>query len=101
MTAASTFLLPRLLGHSRASALLLTGRTVPASSPLLAGLYIDLLPARAAVLPAALALAHELAEHASVPAAAAAKALTPEAQLRRRALADMFARKAQELHAHA
>ncbi len=38
---------------------------------------------------------------AAYEAAAAAKALTPEAQLRRRALAEMFARKAQELHAHA
>ena len=41
------------------------------------------------------------ARRAAYEAAAAAKALTPEAQLRRRALADRFARKAQELHAHA
>jgi hypothetical protein len=38
---------------------------------------------------------------AAYEAAAAAKALTPEAQMRRRALADMYARKVQELHAHA
>jgi hypothetical protein len=34
---------------------------------------------------------------AAYEAAAAAKALTPEAQMRRRALADMFAAKAQSL----
>lgn len=34
---------------------------------------------------------------AAYEAAAAAKALTPEAQMRRRALAEMFARKAQEM----
>lgn len=34
---------------------------------------------------------------AAFEAAAAAKAVTPEAALRRRALAEMFARKAQEL----
>lgn len=37
------------------------------------------------------------ARRAAYEAAAAAKALTPEARLRRTALADMFARKAREL----
>jgi hypothetical protein len=41
------------------------------------------------------------ARRAAYEANAAAKALTPEAAVRRRALAEMFARKAQEMHAHA
>lgn len=64
-TASSTYILPRLLGHSKATALLLTGGTFHPSSPYLQGLYHSILPTREEVLPAALALAHELAINTS------------------------------------
>ena len=73
--AASTYFLPRLLGHSRASALLLTGGTFSPTSPLLAGLYHSVHPTREEVFPAALALANDLAENTSATTVAATKAL--------------------------
>ncbi|KAF9461900.1 peroxisomal enoyl-CoA-hydratase [Collybia nuda] len=73
--ATSTYLLPRLLGHSRASSLLLSGSTLPPTSPLLTGLYHTILPTRDAVLPAARAFAEELAARTSMPAVAYTKAL--------------------------
>ncbi|PPQ89326.1 hypothetical protein CVT25_003163 [Psilocybe cyanescens] len=59
--ATSTYLLPLLIGHARAAALLLTARVAsPRSSPALAALYHDVLPTRDAVYPAARAFALEL-----------------------------------------
>ena len=73
--AASTYLLPRLVGHAHATALLLTGGTFTPRSPHLQGLYHAVLARRAQVLPAALAFAQELAANTSQPAVACTKAL--------------------------
>ncbi|KZV74851.1 peroxisomal enoyl-CoA-hydratase [Peniophora sp. CONT] len=73
--ASSTYFLPRLLGHSRASALLLTGGTFSPKSPLLDGLYYSVHPTREEVFPAALSLAKDLAENTSATSVAATKAL--------------------------
>ncbi|KAI0749639.1 peroxisomal enoyl-CoA-hydratase [Daedaleopsis nitida] len=73
--AASSYLLPKLLGHSRALSLFLTGATVSPDSPLLAGLYYSILPTREEVFPAALALAKDLAANTSQTAVAVTKAL--------------------------
>ncbi|KAI1796898.1 peroxisomal enoyl-CoA-hydratase [Ganoderma leucocontextum] len=73
--AGSSYLLPKLLGHSRALSLFLTGATVSPGSPLIAGLYHSVLPTREEVFPAALALAKELAENTSQTAVAVTKGL--------------------------
>ncbi|KAI0758715.1 peroxisomal enoyl-CoA-hydratase [Fomes fomentarius] len=73
--AISSYLLPKLLGHSRALSLFLTGATVSPDSPLIAGLYHSILPTREEVLPAALSLAKDLAENTSQTAVAVTKAL--------------------------
>ncbi|EIW57639.1 peroxisomal enoyl-CoA-hydratase [Trametes versicolor FP-101664 SS1] len=73
--ACSSFLLPKLLGHSRALSLFLTGQTVTPDSPLISGLYHSILPTREEVFPAALALAKDLAANTSQTAAAVTKAL--------------------------
>ncbi|KAJ8072896.1 hypothetical protein PM082_016455 [Marasmius tenuissimus] len=63
--AASSYLLPRLIGQSRASSLFLTGGTFSPNSPQIQSLYHDILPTREEVFPKALALAKELAVHAA------------------------------------
>lgn len=73
--ATSSYLLPKLLGTSRANSLLLTGATVSPDSPYIKDLYHQILPAREAVYPAAKALADELAVHTSQLSIAYAKAL--------------------------
>ena len=73
--AASTYLLPRLLGHSRTLGLLLSGGTYSPDSLLLQGLYHATFPNREDVFPAALAFAHELAANTSQTAVAWTKAL--------------------------
>ncbi|PIL35489.1 hypothetical protein GSI_02217 [Ganoderma sinense ZZ0214-1] len=73
--AASSYLLPKLLGHSRALSLFLTGATVSPDSPLISGLYHSILPTREEVFPAALKLAKELAENTSQTAVAVTKGL--------------------------
>ena len=64
-TAASTYLLPRLIGQSRANSLFLTGGTFSPNSPQIQSLYHEILPTREEVFPKALALAKELAIHAA------------------------------------
>ncbi|KAL9714030.1 hypothetical protein Ac2012v2_002337 [Leucoagaricus gongylophorus] len=64
--ATSTYLLPRLLGHSRANFLFLTGETITPESPHIRDLYHQILPTRDAVYPAAKALADELAARESI-----------------------------------
>ncbi|TFK74154.1 peroxisomal enoyl-CoA-hydratase [Pluteus cervinus] len=73
--AVSSYLLPRLLGHSRASSLLLTGATVSPNSPYIEALYHKILPTREEVLPAAKAFAEELVANTSQVAIAYAKGL--------------------------
>ncbi|KAJ6513081.1 peroxisomal enoyl-CoA-hydratase [Mycena sanguinolenta] len=73
--AISSYLLPRLVGHSRANSLLLTGATFTAESPLVQGLYHQILPTREEVFPTALAFAQELAATTSQVSIAVAKGL--------------------------
>ncbi|GLB36147.1 putative enoyl- hydratase isomerase family protein [Lyophyllum shimeji] len=73
--ATSTYLLPRLLGHSRASALLLTGATVTPESNLIQDLYYQIIPTREEVFPVAKAFAKELAANTSQPSVTYTKAL--------------------------
>ncbi|KAJ7261813.1 peroxisomal enoyl-CoA-hydratase [Mycena haematopus] len=73
--AISSYLLPRLVGHSRANSLLLTGATFTPESPLIQGLYHQILPTREEVFPAALAFAKELAATTSQVSIAVAKGL--------------------------
>ncbi|KAJ7104017.1 peroxisomal enoyl-CoA-hydratase [Mycena belliarum] len=73
--ATSSYLLPRLIGQSRANSLLLTGATFTADSPIVATLYHKILPTREEVFPAALAFAKELAATTSQVSVAVAKGL--------------------------
>jgi len=73
--ATSSYLLPRLLGHSRANALFLTGATLNPTSHLISSLYYEIIPKREDVFPAAFALAKELAENTSQLSIAYTKAL--------------------------
>ena len=73
--AASTYLLPRLLGYSPTVGLLLSGGTYSPDSPLLQGLYHATFPNREDIFPAALAFARELAANTSQTAVAWTKAL--------------------------
>jgi hypothetical protein len=74
-SATSSFLLPRLIGSSRANSLLLTGATVSPESPHINALYHEILPTREAVYPAAKAFAQELAASTSQVSIAYAKGL--------------------------
>lgn len=73
--ATSTYLLPRLIGQSRATSVLLAGSVLSPTSRHLDGLYHTVLPTREEVLPAALAFAKELAENTSMVSVAYAKGL--------------------------
>ncbi|KAI8850306.1 peroxisomal enoyl-CoA-hydratase [Chytridium lagenaria] len=73
--ACSSYFLPRLIGHSRAMELILTGRIIPASHPSLNLLFSEVFEKREDVLPAALALAKEIAANNSVISGAVSKAL--------------------------
>jgi 1,4-dihydroxy-2-naphthoyl-CoA synthase len=75
LAAVSSYLLPRLLGYSRAVALLLAGGTYKSDSPLLQGLYYATFAKREDVFPAALAFAHELGANTSQTGVAWTKAL--------------------------
>ena len=65
MEAASSFFLPRLIGHSRALYLTTTGSTLPASSPHFGDLFHELLPSPQDVLPRALELAEQIVKQTS------------------------------------
>lgn len=65
MEAASSFFLPRLIGHSKAMHVVATGSIYPASSPLLSGLFSETLPSGTSVLERALTIAEDIVEHCS------------------------------------
>ncbi|KAJ3531372.1 hypothetical protein NMY22_g8179 [Coprinellus aureogranulatus] len=73
--AVSSYLLPKLIGLSRANSLLLTGETMNPTSPLIASLYHRILPTREEVYPAAKAFAQELAENTAQVSVAYTKGL--------------------------
>ncbi|KAM0755977.1 enoyl-CoA hydratase/isomerase family protein [Meredithblackwellia eburnea MCA 4105] len=84
--AASSYFLPKLIGHSRALELFMTARILPASSPTLSQLFSNTYETPRATLDAALALASEIALNNSMISMAVTKALvwrgkeTPEEQ---------------------
>ena len=59
MEAASSFFLPRLIGHSNAIYLTTTGLTLPASDKHFGPLFHELLPSAEDVLPRALEIAEQ------------------------------------------
>jgi enoyl-CoA hydratase/carnithine racemase len=65
MEAASSYFLPRLIGYSATMHLITTGSVYPATSPLLSGLFTELVDTSAQVLPRALDLAEEIATKTS------------------------------------
>ncbi|KAH8653086.1 enoyl-CoA hydratase/isomerase family protein [Tricladium varicosporioides] len=66
---ASSFFLPRMVGYSRATYLLTTGKTYPADSKCLDGIFAETVLEPNGVLPRALELAQEIAEQVSPMAA--------------------------------
>ncbi|TPX35043.1 hypothetical protein SmJEL517_g02399 [Synchytrium microbalum] len=86
LAAASTYFLPKLIGHARALEVTMSGRVQKASHPSLSGLWAELVDKPEDVLPAALKLAHEVADNCSLVSLAVSKALmwrdagTPEGQ---------------------
>lgn len=68
MESASSFFLPRMVGYSNATYLLATGKRYPADSPVLNGIFAELLPEPKDVLPRALELAEDLTTNVSLMA---------------------------------
>jgi enoyl-CoA hydratase/carnithine racemase len=66
MEAASSYFLPRLVGHSRAMQAITTGAVYPASDKIWDGLFSEVLDKAEDVLPRALAVADEVAKNTSV-----------------------------------
>lgn len=75
LAATSSYLLPRLLGHSKANSLLLSGATVSPDSKYISDLYYGIIPTREAVYPTAKAFAEDLAANTSQVAVAYTKGL--------------------------
>jgi len=65
MEAASSFFLPRLIGHSKALYVTTTGSILPASSQHFGALFNELLPSPSEVLPRALELATQIVAQTS------------------------------------
>jgi enoyl-CoA hydratase/carnithine racemase len=65
MEACSHFFLPRLIGHSRAMHVTLTGATYPADSPLWGTLFSETLPTPEATLARGLEIAEDVAKNTS------------------------------------
>ncbi|KAL1962148.1 hypothetical protein VTN77DRAFT_552 [Rasamsonia byssochlamydoides] len=70
MEGVSAFFLPRVIGYSRALHLITTGKTYPASHPLLSTLFSEVLPTPEATVARGLELATEIAENTSTVATA-------------------------------
>ncbi|PLN75250.1 enoyl-CoA hydratase/carnithine racemase [Aspergillus taichungensis] len=71
----SSYFLPRLIGYSRAMYLVSTGGVFPGAASHFDGLFAEVLAHREDVLPRALELATDMAEHVSVLASAVNRAL--------------------------
>jgi enoyl-CoA hydratase/carnithine racemase len=71
----SHWTLPRLVGHGRATELLLTGRTFSGTEAVAWGVALEALPSAAAVLDRALAVAHDIAVNTAPRSVAASKAI--------------------------
>ncbi|OBT91777.1 hypothetical protein VE01_09362 [Pseudogymnoascus verrucosus] len=69
MESASSFFLPRMVGHSNATYLLTTGKTYHADSKVLDGIFAEVLAEPEDVLPRALELACEITKEVSLMAA--------------------------------
>lgn len=65
MESCSSYFLPRLIGHSNASYLVSTGGVFPPNSKHFGDLFNEILPEPSQVLPRALELATEIADHVS------------------------------------
>ncbi|KAJ3330901.1 hypothetical protein HDU93_010035, partial [Gonapodya sp. JEL0774] len=95
--AASSFVVPKLIGYSRAIDLFLTGDTIPAKDDRLHGMFSRLVKNPQDVLPKALEIASSIAENCHPVALALTKALTwngaatanDQAKLEGRALAHL------------
>jgi enoyl-CoA hydratase/carnithine racemase len=74
LEACSSWFLPRIMGVSKAAELLYTGRVFQANEEATSGLFNYVLP-REEVLPKAMAIAGEIAEHTSAVSIALSKAL--------------------------
>ncbi|MCP4627052.1 MAG: crotonase [bacterium] len=92
----SHWTVPRIIGHARAADLLLSGRIFRGPEALELGLANHCLPSEQ-VLPAAVALAREIAEHAAPLSVAISKKLLWQSSTRTR---DEMARFETELHHH-
>jgi enoyl-CoA hydratase/carnithine racemase len=71
----SHWTLPRLVGHGRATELLLTGRMFSGIEAAEWGIALEVLPSAAAVLDRAMAVAHDIATNTAPRSVAASKAL--------------------------
>lgn len=68
MESASSFFLPRMVGYSNATYLLATGKRYPAHSPVLHGVFAELLPEPTDILPRAVELAQDILSNVSTMA---------------------------------
>lgn len=68
MESCSSFFLPRMVGYSNATYLLTTGKRFPAHTPVLHGIFAELLPEPKDVLPRALELAQDIITNVSTMA---------------------------------
>ncbi|KAL4985934.1 ClpP/crotonase-like domain-containing protein [Aspergillus falconensis] len=68
MESCSSFFLPRMVGYSNATYLLTTGETYPAESPLLHGIFAELVSEPEEALPRAIELAEKIASSVSLMA---------------------------------
>ena len=66
MEAASSYFLPRLIGHSRAMQAITTGSVYPAKDKVFDGLFSELLDRPEDVLPRALQVAEDVVKNTSV-----------------------------------
>lgn len=69
MESCSSFFLPRMVGYSNATYLLMTGKRYPAETPVLNGIFAELVDSPKEVLPRAIAVAEDIVANVSPMAA--------------------------------